>query len=151
MGRLAPNEALRAADVLAASEVKGPEDVALSQDGSTSPRSATRGFSDCAPMPPADRPETFAVTGGAPVDLAFAADGRLFACDWSRGVLSIDESGEVTDVLPLGTPIDGLPFVRPDGVAVGDGGMLYLTEGSRAVKAPGTASRRCSRPGRTGG
>jgi hypothetical protein len=77
VGRLQPNDALRAADVLAAGQVKGPEDVVRRQGwlyfSSFGDGRILRLRADATPT---DRPETFAVTGGAPVDLAFAADGR---------------------------------------------------------------------------
>jgi sugar lactone lactonase YvrE len=131
-GLLAPNDALRTADLLAAGDVRGPEDLALDREG----RLYFGSFGDgriLRTTGPAERTasyEVFTHTGGAPVDLTFTPDGTLLVCDWERGILKVAPDGTITTVLEPGMPIDGLPFVRPDGIARRND-VLYLSEGSR--------------------
>lgn len=58
------------------------------------------------------------------------ADGSLLVCDWRKGLLLVDPAGQVSTLLPLGTVIDGRPFVRPDGVSEAADGTIYVSEGS---------------------
>ncbi len=132
-GVLAPNRRLAEADVLAAGLVAGPEDLALSPDGRTLYASSYGdgrilridvGAGAAGPV------VEHAVTGGSPVDLAMRPDGSLLVCDWSKGLLLVGSSGDVSTVLPLGAMVDGRPFVRPDGVSEAPDGTIYLSEGS---------------------
>lgn len=129
-GVLTSNARLATAEVLAAGELAGPEDLAICPDGRTLYASsfgdgriiridaATGALSD------------HARTGGSPVDLALRADGSLLVCDWDKGLLRVDPDGAITTLLALGTPVDGQPFVRPDGVSVAPDGTIYISEGS---------------------
>lgn len=119
-GVLAPNSALADAEVLLAGELSGPEDLAISADGGTLYASS---FCDGRivriNVSPGVTPAAVdhAHTGGSPVDLALRTDGTMLVCDSDKGLLLIDASGTVTTLLPLGTTVDGRPFVRPDGVS----------------------------------
>lgn len=132
-GVLTPNRALGGAEVLAAGQVAGPEDIAISADGRTLYASS---FGDGRivriDVTPGVRPsvEEHAWTGGSPVDLALRADGSLLVCDWSKGLLQVDPDGLVSTVLALGAVVDGRPFVRPDGVSEAVDGAIYVSEGS---------------------
>lgn len=132
-GILAPNRALAGAEILAAGLVAGPEDLAITPDGATLYASS---FGDGRivaldlTLGGNGRVVDHARTGGSPVDLALRADGSLLVCDWSAGLLQVDPNGQVSTLLPLGAPVDGRPFVRPDGVSEAADGVLYVSEGS---------------------
>jgi len=132
-GVLAPNRLLADAEVIAAGQVAGPEDLALTPDGKTLYASS---FGDGrivridAGPGRGDRVTTHATTHGSPVDMALRPDGSLLVCDWSRGLLQISPAGQVRTLLRLGEQVNGRPFVRPDGVAEAADGTIYLSEGS---------------------
>ncbi|MGQ0840062.1 SMP-30/gluconolactonase/LRE family protein [Actinokineospora sp.] len=132
VGVLAPNRTLADAEILAAGQVSGPEDLVLTPDGRTLFASS---FGDGRIVRidvtgKTPRVVDHAKTGGSPVDMALRSDGSLVVCDWSKGLLLVSPAGQVSTLLPLGTPIDGRPFVRPDGVSEAADGTLYLSEGS---------------------
>lgn len=136
-GVLAPNDLLRDAQLLGVDEFSRPEDVtfdvqgrmysAMGMENGTDGRIIRVTFAeDGTPSY-----ETFANTEGNPLDLRFAPDGNLIVADWVNGIVSIDLEGVVTTVVPIDTVIEGAPFRRPDGVAIGSDGMIYYSEGSR--------------------
>ncbi|HEV7648620.1 MAG TPA: SMP-30/gluconolactonase/LRE family protein [Actinophytocola sp.] len=129
--RVTANRALADAEVLAAGQLAGPEDLALTPDGGTLYATS---FGDGRivrfDLAHGGRMTEHANTGGSPADLALRPDGSLLVCDWSAGLLQVAPDGEVSTLLPLGTPVDGKPFVRPDGVSVAADGTIYLSEGS---------------------
>ncbi len=147
-GVLAPNRRLATAEVLAAGEVAGPEDLAISADGRTLYASSfgdgrivrldvTRGV--------APRVVEHAITHGSAVDLALRPDGSMLVCDWTHGSLLVSPSGQVDTLMSLGTLIDGRPFLRPDGVSGAADGTIYIScQGSNRPgtrTAPSKASR----------
>lgn len=65
-------------------------------------------------------------TGGRPLGLAVARDGRLLICDSHRGLLRCDtDTGEVETVV---ADIDGRPLMFCSNVVESSDGTLYFTE-----------------------
>lgn len=127
---LRPDPALADAQLLAAGQVAGPEDLAIGADGS-SLYASSFGDGRIVRIDLADRTvHEHARTGGSPVDLTARPDGSLLVCDWSAGLLEVSPDGVVSTLLPLGALVDGKPFVRPDGVSVAANGTVYVSEGS---------------------
>lgn len=127
--RVAPTGSLGDADVLAAGAVAGPEDLAVALDG-RSLFASSFGDGRIVRIDLDGTPTEHADTGGSPVDIAVQPDGSLLVCDWSKGLLSVAPDGRIDTLLALGTPVDGRPFVRPDGVSVAADGIVYISEGS---------------------
>jgi sugar lactone lactonase YvrE len=133
VGLLGAPQDLGTGELLAVGQVQGPEDLAISADGASLYASS---FGDGRVVridlnaAGDHRVQEHARTGGSPVDLLLRSDGSLLLCDWSCGLLEIAPDGEVKTLLELGTPIDGRPFVRPDGVSQSADGTIYISEGS---------------------
>jgi sugar lactone lactonase YvrE len=72
--------------------------------------------------------ETFADTGGRPLGLAWAADGRLIVADAARGLLSVSDAGAIR---VLSTEAGGVPFGSTDDVDVAPDGTIYFSDASR--------------------
>jgi len=123
-GVLAPNEALRAAELFAADKVDGPEDVAVDAAGRM--YGGTRD-GKIARVTAAGAVDTFAETGGRPLGLAWDADRNLIVADARKGLLSIDPKGRVS-TLSAGT--DGRPFGFTDDVDVAVDGRIYFSDAS---------------------
>ncbi|MDX1994612.1 MAG: SMP-30/gluconolactonase/LRE family protein [bacterium] len=130
-GVLAPNDALRDGVLIAPETLFRPEDVTFDTEG----RLYT-GLGDGRIMritdPAGANPqiETFVDTEGYPLDMRFDGDGNLLVSDWERGLISINPDGEITTLVAIETQIDGVPFRRPDGVAIASDGMIYYGDGS---------------------
>ncbi|MQA86064.1 MAG: SMP-30/gluconolactonase/LRE family protein [Streptosporangiales bacterium] len=105
----------------------GPEDVALDAEGRI-----IAGLEDGRIVrlsPDGGRIETLASTGGRPLGIEVAADGRLLICDARRGLLRADpENGEV-ELLVEGTA--GEPFRFCNNAAVAPDGTVYFSDTSR--------------------
>lgn len=123
-GKLAPNERLRLADLLAKGQVTGPEDVDVDQAGRV-----YAGMSDgrIVRVWPNGEVETWVDTGGRPLGLDFDHRGNLIVADSSRGLLSIDPDGNVR---VLSKEAEGLPFRFADDVDVAPDGRIYFTDAS---------------------
>lgn len=68
-----------------------------------------------------------ASTGGRPLGMAFDAAGNLVVADAEEGLLSFDENGARTVLLPAGP--DG-PLYFANAVAVAGNGKIYVTDSS---------------------
>jgi sugar lactone lactonase YvrE len=122
-GQLAPNEALRATELLAEGRVHGPEDVAFDSSGRL--YAATAG--GVIERFDASGPKPFATTGGRPLGMRFTPSGNLVVCDSSRGLLSIDPRGQVS---VLATEAEGVPFRLADNLDVASDGIVYFSDAS---------------------
>jgi sugar lactone lactonase YvrE len=71
--------------------------------------------------------ETFARTGGRPLGLRFAPDGRLMVADAARGLLAVDREGRVET---LSTEEGGTPYRLTDDLDVARDGTVYFTDAS---------------------
>jgi sugar lactone lactonase YvrE len=104
---------------------KGPESIAINpQNGDLA-----TGFEDGAIHVISGRngsSRTAANTGGLPLGLGFLADSSLVVADAKRGLLHVEESGNVT---VLTTESGGIPFRYPDGLVVdATGRNVYFTD-----------------------
>lgn len=126
-GALAVNEALRAAERLADGRVHGPEDVAVDGEGRIYAGTADGEIVRLTVNEAGATLETFAVTGGRPLGLAFDASGRLLVADGVRGLLAVDAAGAVTT---LATGAGGLPFGFTDDLDVAADGSVYFSDAS---------------------
>jgi sugar lactone lactonase YvrE len=125
-GPLAPNELLRAAELLAEGRVHGPEDVAVDAEGRL--YAATTDGSGLIQRLDADgTPRPFTETGGRPLGLRFAPGGKLLVCDSSRGLLSVDPEGRVT---VLASEAEGVPFRFTNNLDVAQDGTVYFSDAS---------------------
>lgn len=75
----------------------------------------------------------FADTQGVPLGLAFDATGNLIVADAHRGLLSIDNSGQVS-VLTTTTD-DGAPIVYADELDIAKDGKIYFSDASTKFSA----------------
>lgn len=127
-GPLAPNEALRGAELFGKGKVHGPEDVAVDGQG--------RIYGACEDgrivritvgADGSEEMETFVDTGGRPLGLAWDPQGRLIVADAHEGLLAItpDASIEV-----LSTGVEDLPFGFTDDLDVASDGSIYFSDAS---------------------
>lgn len=80
--------------------------------------------------PDGTRPEVIANTGGRPLGLTFAADGRLLVCDSPRGLLAVDTAtGRVETLVDQ---IDGRRLQFCSNVVETPDGAIYFTESTSA-------------------
>ena len=124
VGPLAPNEALRAAEHLAAGRVQGPEDLAFDASGRLYAATAA---GTIVRLDPAGEPHDFATTGGRPLGLRFAPSGDLIVCDAARGLLSVDPAGRVS---VLTSEAAGTPFRFTNNLDLARDGTVYFTDAS---------------------
>ncbi len=126
-GALAPNRDLRAAELLAVGQVRGPEDVAVDASGriyaGTEDGRIVRVTLDGA----GGRVETFAETGGRPLGLHFDGGGNLIVADGVKGLLTVDPGGRVAT---LTTEAAGEPFGFADDLDVAADGRIYFSDAS---------------------
>ncbi len=126
-GPYAPNDALATAEVLPVGPA--PEDVAVGPDGF-----AYTGLLDGRIVRlDANGTATDVVnTGGRPLGMDFAPDGRLVVADAHRGLLRVDGVGVggTPKIEVLATEADGVPFRFTDDLAVAPDGAIYFTDAS---------------------
>lgn len=103
---------------------RGPEDVAVGPDGSLYAGTAEGTVWRRAPGE-GGAWTAFAATGGRPLGLAFAPDGRLIVADATRGLLAVSPAGQVT---VLATEAGGRAFGLADDMAVARDGTIYFTD-----------------------
>lgn len=123
-GALAPNQALRGAERLAAGQLVGPSDLALDAQGriyaGTIDGKIVR-------LTPGDALEVFTETGGRPMGMAFSPRGDLIVADAEKGLLRVDPEGHVE---VLAHEAEGQPLTFVTDVALARDGTIYLTDAS---------------------
>lgn len=134
-GPLAPNEALRAARLVAPGQWPGPETVVVDAvgrlyagcaDGKIR-RTVVDPASPSAGDPAAATLEIFADTGGRPLGMDFDAAGALIVADVTRGLLRVSTAGGVEVLVQ---EAEGVPFGFTDDVKVGGDGRYYFSDAS---------------------
>ncbi|HYS39341.1 MAG TPA: SMP-30/gluconolactonase/LRE family protein [Pseudonocardiaceae bacterium] len=112
-------------DLIAINSV-GPEDVVLDEDGNV-----FTGVADgrILRLTPEGVVTTVADTGGRPLGVELAGDGRLVICDAHRGLLRVDPA--LGTVETLVDTIDGTRMRLCDNSAVGPDGSIYFSDSSR--------------------
>lgn len=129
-GRLAPNEVLDEAQLLAKGQLMGPEDTEVDEQGRVyaglDNGTIVRIGADGGIV-------TFADTGGRPLGLEFDADGNLIVADAWKGLLSVDPEGNI-EVLTRES--NGVPFAFTDDLAIADDGTIYFSDASHRFNQP---------------
>jgi sugar lactone lactonase YvrE len=103
----------------------GPEDVAVEADGSV--LTGVEGGLVLRLRPGAPRPDLVVDTGGRPLGIEAAADGRIVVCDAERGLLRVDPDGTGLEVL---VPADGDRLALCNNAAVAPDGTVYFSDSS---------------------
>jgi sugar lactone lactonase YvrE len=127
IGPLAPNTRLREARILAAGRVQEVEDVAVDPEGRIYGGTAGGWILRLTVDERGLEVERFARTGGRPLGLALARDGRLMVADALRGLLAVDRSGEVE---VLASEAGRQPLGMPNGVDVAADGRVFFSDSS---------------------
>lgn len=78
--------------------------------------------------PDGDAPQVIANTGGRPLGLAVARDGRLLICDSHRGLLRLDPT--TAELETLVAEVAGRPLTFCSNVIESSDGTIYFTESS---------------------
>jgi sugar lactone lactonase YvrE len=104
----------------------GPEDIAFDESG--------RMYSGLANgqiirrNSQSDLVEEWVNTGGRPLGLVFNNQGDLIVADAKKGLLSINDSGQIK---VLASAINGIPFKFIDDLVVADNGVVYFVDSSK--------------------
>lgn len=137
-GPFAVNHRLADLEQLPIGGLEGPEDVALDDEGRI--YGATREGWIVRLDPDGSNPRRWAETGGRPLGIGFARDGRLIVADAYRGLLSISRDGEVK---VLAEEADGIPIRYADDLDVAADGRVFFSDASTkfgAASGAGTYS-----------
>jgi sugar lactone lactonase YvrE len=127
-GALQPSNQLKSATLIAQGKIKGPEDIAIDLQGRV-----VTGLSDgrVVRINADDSVEELANTGGHPLGLKFDAQGQLWICDSSRGLLKLPftdgKPGTVQSVL---TQVDGAKLNFTDDLDIASNGKIYFSDAS---------------------
>ncbi|MCR1781495.1 SMP-30/gluconolactonase/LRE family protein [Nocardioides carbamazepini] len=78
--------------------------------------------------PEGGKVERVAHTGGRPLGIEFAPDGRLLVCDARRGLLWVDPATE--DVELITADVDGTPMVFCNNAALAEDGTIWWSDSS---------------------
>ncbi|MEO6020736.1 MAG: SMP-30/gluconolactonase/LRE family protein [Knoellia sp.] len=68
-------------------------------------------------------------TGGRPLGIEFAADGRLLVCDAHRGLLWIDVDSGAVEIIATG--VNGIPMRFCNNAAIAVDGTIWFSDSSR--------------------
>jgi sugar lactone lactonase YvrE len=103
----------------------GPEDVAVAADGAV-----YTGLADGRMLRLLDGVvDVVADTGGRPLGIEVDADGSLLVCDATRGLLRIRPGdATITDLVPAGTLIDGVPLRVCNNAAIAADGTIWFSD-----------------------
>ena len=124
-GQYQQNDKLATLEILFKGQCKGCEDVAIDSrgniyggqnDGKVMRFNVATGKSDI-----------FVDTGGRPLGMHFDKAGNLIIADFSKGLISVNPTGEIT-VLSTGTA--GRPFGFTDDLEIAADGIIYFSDAS---------------------
>lgn len=105
----------------------GPEDVTLDDAGRI-----YAGLADGRVIrvaPDGGAVQTLSSTGGRPLGLEWARDGRLLVCDAHRGLLGLDtDSGAIETIVRT---VNGIPMKFCSNAAAASDGTIYFTDSTR--------------------
>ena len=124
-GPYAVNDRLAAVRHVGRGVGAGPEDVAVTGDGTV-----YVGYEDGRIVrfrPGRSGPQLVANTGGRPLGLEFDPAGRLVVCDGYRGLLRLGADGAIE---VLATEAGGLPFGFTNDLDIAADGTIYFTDAS---------------------
>jgi sugar lactone lactonase YvrE len=124
-GPYAANDRLKSVERLAQGQCPGPEAIALD--------AASRIFTGCIDGrvmrfdAEGKNGVMLANTGGRPLGLKFAPDGRLIVADAAKGLIQVAENGVINT---LATEAGGVPFGFADDLDIGPDGVVYFSDAS---------------------
>lgn len=123
-GTLAPNDAIKSADMLLSGVGEGPEDIAVGVDGWL-----YTGYRDgrIVRFNESGEHAEFSNTGGYPLGMRVDANNHLIVADAERGLLSIAQSGAVE---VLADSLNGEKFKFLDGLDIAADGTIWFTDAS---------------------
>ena len=128
-GVLEPNDSLMKAELLGRGQLHGPEDTAVDSQGRV-----YAGLHDGRIVRiEGEQVETFVDTGGRPLGMDFDAKGKLIVADAYKGLLSIDEQGQIS---VLTTEAEGVPFRFTDDLDIARDGTIYFSDASSRFEQP---------------
>jgi sugar lactone lactonase YvrE len=132
VGAFAPNERLEGAEVISLENGRGPEDVAVDNEGRI-----YGGLHDGRIVrfsPDGKGQQTFAtIVGGRPLGLHFDTAGNLIVADAWKGLLSISADGAIST---LTTGHGGRPFLFTDDLDIASDGKIYFSDASDTYGQP---------------
>lgn len=105
-----------------------PEDVVVDAEGNLWTGALDGGIVRL--RPDGSSPELIANTGGRPLGLTFARDGRLLVCDSPRGLLAVDTTTGAVETLVHS--VGGRPLIFCSNVTETADGTVYFTESTTA-------------------
>ncbi|MDN4521158.1 SMP-30/gluconolactonase/LRE family protein [Mycolicibacterium austroafricanum] len=105
-----------------------PEDVVVDAEGNLWTGALDGGIVRL--RPDGSSPEVIANTGGRPLGLTFARDGRLLVCDSPRGLLAVDTTTGTVETLVHS--FGGRPLIFCSNVTETADGTVYFTESTTA-------------------
>ncbi len=103
----------------------GPEDVVVAADGAV-----YTGLADGRILRVrGGLVEVVAETGGRPLGIEADVEGALVVCDAARGLLRVQPGdGTIEDLVPAGTPIDGVPLRVCNNAAIAADGTIWFSD-----------------------
>jgi sugar lactone lactonase YvrE len=121
-GALRENSALSSVKLLAKGKLKGPEDIAVDNNGTV-----YTGLEDgrIVKISPEGDVESFAETDGRPLGLQWGPRGDLIVADGVRGLLTVNLEGEVTVLVPRAETV---PLEMADDLDVSSSGLIYFSD-----------------------
>ena len=124
-GVLSPNSALLPLNTISLGVDRGPEDVAINQEGvlfsaSSSGHILRYSLSD-------NRMQRWVYTGGHPLGMRFDSEQNLIVADATLGLLSVSPKGNISI---LTNRFKDEPLGFTDAVAIADDGTIYFTDAS---------------------
>jgi sugar lactone lactonase YvrE len=122
-GLFAPNNRLQELQIIPLDGREGPEDVAISADGSIY---AATHSGEILVVDPAGKIKIFADTQGRPLGIEFGDNGILYVADGYLGLLSVDPAGDVK--LLSNKTDDGSPVVYANDVDIAPDGTVYFSD-----------------------
>lgn len=105
-----------------------PEDVVVDAEGNLWTGTLDGGIVRL--RPDGSSPEVITNTGGRPLGLTFARDGRLLVCDSPRGLLAVDTTTGAVETLVHS--VGGRPLIFCSNVTETADGTVYFTESTTA-------------------
>lgn len=127
-GPIARNSRLAAVTLISTAPDVGPEHIAFGPDG----RLYTGMLSGAILRmnPDGSGRETYVNTGGRPLGLDFAADGRLIVADAFRGLLAVAPD---RSIVVLAGKVGGEPILFADAVVVAKDGRMLFTDATQRI------------------
>ncbi len=128
----AANSRLAAFEPIALGGERGPEAIAVDAEGRL--YAATENGEIVRLARDGTGPHPWVNTGGRPLGMAFAGDGRLYVADAQLGLIEVAPGG---DWQVVASQVDGIPIGLADDVDVADDGHVYFSDAS--TRFPATA------------